>query len=182
MEEVTKLKENNVNVENNYSSNLVNKNKTILKFIKRKIFIEKIRSTFLILIGLVFTIISSFFIYVYFFAKNQGYSLDSIQTLSSLLPKELNFLNPIIGSIKIQLIPNLSLLIFILITSIFILFYGIYDFKKIIGEKKNYIISQNNNIDNKIPSFIIIFYKKMILWKLFLIELQHLFSYLVYFL
>lgn len=162
------IKNNNINVENNYSSNLVNRNKTILKFIKRKIFIEKIRSTFLILIGLGFAIISSFFIYVYFFAKNKGYYLDSIQTLSSLLPKELNFLNPIIGSIKIQLIPNLYLLIFIFITSIFVLFYGIYDLKKIIGEKNNYITDQNNNIDNKIPSFIIIFYKKMIVRKIIL--------------
>lgn len=82
-EEVTKLAKNNKsNVENNHSSSLVNKNKSILKFIKRKIFIEKLRSTFLILIGLFFTIISSFFIYFYFFAKSKGYSLDSIQTLS----------------------------------------------------------------------------------------------------
>ncbi|WDA54882.1 MAG: hypothetical protein PPFGHCPK_01363 (plasmid) [Spiroplasma endosymbiont of Drosophila atripex] len=167
MEEVTKLEENNVNVENNYSLNLANKNKTILKFIKRKIFIEKIRSTFLILIGLGFAIISSFFIYVYFFAKNKGYSLDSIQILYSLLPKELNFLNPIIGNIKIQLIPNLYLLIFIFITSICVLFYGVYDLKKIIGEKKNYIINQNN-IYNKIPTFIIIFYRKMIVRKIIL--------------
>jgi len=106
-EEVAKLEENDNNVENKVNKNLSNKNKTILKFIKRKIFIEKIRSIFLILTGLSFVIISLFFIYVYFFAKNKGYSLDSIQTLSSLLPKELNFLNPIIGSIKIQLIPNL---------------------------------------------------------------------------
>lgn len=69
-EEVTKLEENkNPNVENKHWSSLVNKNKTILKFIKRKIFIEKLRSTFLILIGLGFAIISLFFIYVYFFAK-----------------------------------------------------------------------------------------------------------------